>query len=113
MIPSYHISLISPLRSGFALEPLPEPMEIIPSVCLVFHLVAEPYSWGETPSWYSYQCMSCLVSSGDCDNSFKTEFHSQFKMKNGPTIDQIKEMNDHARQHNIMWSWVNSIERNK
>lgn len=58
---------------------------------------------------YQYICVDCWAATGD-KNSFTS---SWAKLSELATEDQQQEMSDHAKQHSVIWAWVNSIERKK
>ena len=58
---------------------------------------------------YRYQCLSCYKASGRQD-VFCTQCEPLQRLKDGPTKQQQEQMQDHAQQHRIMWSWARSMK---
>ena len=58
---------------------------------------------------YRYRCLSCCAASGSRD-AFTTQCEQLQSLKEGPTQEQQKQMNDHARQHEIMYLWARSLK---
>ena len=80
---------------------------------LVFKLEHDGTTFQPVENWdenrYRYRCMDCYLACGSEENSFTTEFERQKDLKDGPTNSQQDEMNDHARQHGIMWAWAKGL----
>lgn len=61
-----------------------------------------PYRWG---------CLDCYSASGD-RNAFVTDWEKIKDLVWGqPSPRQMDEIREHAKQHQIIWSWVRGLEK--
>jgi hypothetical protein len=86
--------------------------EIVEPVRLTFKV--ENNGWSMFPTYdptqmYRYRCESCAFASGQVPRVFRTTPDSAEKMKYGPTQEQREQINDHTRQHEIMWAWARGL----
>ena len=59
---------------------------------------------------YRFRCQDCYAASGNPE-AFTTSAHRVKDMpKDHAHPDQEQEMNEHGRQHGIMWAWARSIK---
>ena len=59
---------------------------------------------------YRYYCVDCYLACGDRRNVFSTCFEEARNIKDGPSIRQLDQIRSHAKQHEIMWSWVRGLK---
>lgn len=73
--------------------------------------------WDVPFRWY---CQDCFAACGNKDRIFKTKWERRedlggkgnrnFGGFSEPTQAQFLEMNEHAKQHSIMWSWAKGLK---
>jgi hypothetical protein len=60
---------------------------------------------------YLWKCESCICGSGNYRNVFKTDYEKFENLHNGsPSEKQMNQISEHARQHEIIWSWARSLK---
>jgi hypothetical protein len=109
MIPIWQTALLSPPTIGVLETDLSKTVE---PVRLTFKI--ENSGWSMFPTYdptkmYRYRCESCAFASGQIPWVFRTTPDSSANMKDGPTADQREQINDHTRQHEIMWAWARGL----
>ena len=62
---------------------------------------------------WRYYCESCHYAFGNKRGVFHTDWTSRrsLGLEGMPSRHQMDQINDHAKQHSIMWSWAKGLEK--
>jgi hypothetical protein len=95
-------------------NPSMEPSDYVSVYKLGFHLEFDG-NYLPVTEWehhkYRYKCSDCFLAAGAAeDEVFATDFAEAKDIEDGPTEEQSKQINKHAKQHQIMWSWVKGLK---
>lgn len=105
----WRIPVKKPLKAGAFGRPLTDE---VPCIALTF-VARVPFQYYPLPEGegrlVQYQCQDCQYATLNEDEIVCTRWDHD-PGTGFPSEDQQTEMQDHARQHALMWAWVESIK---